>query len=266
MSDPAARSAAWLDWMARVRGDLLRQPFGHAPDLREVRRFHAQHWTVHRPLHLRGAFAGPATRWTLDILRARVPPGLEVEVQAGRNADPDFERNCGDHVERMPWRSFLLMVEDGPDNEVYLTARNARSNGALMAALADDLRPLPPVVRDDPAAGFLWFGRGSLTPLHVDHTCNFLVQLMGVRLVRVAPPSAQPLVENDRFVFSRLRWLGEADAAARGISFTDHLLEPGDLLFLPVGWWHCVRAEGVSAMLSTTATWWPNRWTEGYPP
>jgi mannose-6-phosphate isomerase-like protein (cupin superfamily) len=40
---------------------------------------------------------------------------------------------------------------------------------------------------------------------------------------------------------------------------------PGDLLFVPIGWWHQVRSESFSTMLTYTHFHWPNAGHEHYP-
>ena len=42
-------------------------------------------------------------------------------------------------------------------------------------------------------------------------------------------------------------------------------MTPGDLLFIPIGWWHQVRSESFSTMLTYTSFHWPNAGHENYP-
>lgn len=254
------RTQAWLAWMARVRGALIQQEFGAAPE--EARAFHARHWATHAP----GVFSvprSPAMGWTLPKLRAMAGE-IEVEVQAGRLAEPDYEIRSPSLKTRMPFGAFLDEVEHGEPNAVYMTANNAAANAALLARLAPDLMPLPVMLRPDPSAGFVWLSRGGKTPQHHDLTCNILVQLVGTRRVRIAPPSETPRMQNHLHVFSRLQWPGDLDR--EGIISWDVDLLPGEALFIPVGWWHTVETPDVSIMASFTNFWWPNYWLEGFPP
>ena len=41
--------------------------------------------------------------------------------------------------------------------------------------------------------------------------------------------------------------------AFRNVPFVDCILEPGDLLYIPIGWWHYVRGLSVSFSVSF---WW----------
>ena len=51
----------------------------------------------------------------------------------------------------------------------------------------------------------------------------------------------------------------------RTVADLPELLTPGDLLFIPIGWWHQVRSESFSTMLTYTSFHWPNAGHENYP-
>jgi ribosomal protein L16 Arg81 hydroxylase len=51
-----------------------------------------------------------------------------------------------------------------------------------------------------------------------------------------------------------------AEAAAKEV-----VLSPGEALFIPVGWWHHIRALEVSINLAFTAFKWSNRFEWFYP-
>ncbi|MDX3901740.1 MAG: cupin-like domain-containing protein [Sphingobium sp.] len=42
-------------------------------------------------------------------------------------------------------------------------------------------------------------------------------------------------------------------------------LKAGDLLYIPIGWWHQVRSESFSVMATYTNFLWPNAGHENYP-
>lgn len=249
------RSDAWMAWMEGVRSRLLRSSG------RGI--FFANHWATHTPA-LFSVQPLPAMGWTLETLR-RAAGEVEVEVQAGRLSDRNYESRSNHHKTRMPFAGFLDLVESGPANDVYMTANNTAANAALLAALAGDLTPLPPMLRPDPAQGFLWIGRDTLTPMHHDLTQNLMIQLVGTKVVRLVSPVEQRRMGNALHVYADFAWLDDDLAKRREIAFTEIRLPPGQALFLPVGWWHCVRAEGFSVTYTTTNFVWPNDWTQGFP-
>ncbi|PQV53178.1 Cupin-like domain-containing protein [Paraburkholderia sp. BL21I4N1] len=102
-------------------------------------------------------------------------------------------------------------------------------------------------------AGQLWFGRASgaslVTRLHCDPANSFLAQIHGRKRVRLyAPAQEDALYAFDSFNTYRPCRVDVASpdltrfprfAQARGV---DVVLEPGDLLVIPTGWYHCVWA------------------------
>ena len=78
--------------------------------------------------------------------------------------------------------------------------------------------------------------RGATTPLHHDRHPNYLCHVVGRKLVYLWPPDAPiprnaPPAENT----SPLDAASIVDACELRAD-----LRPGDVLFIPEGWWHCV--------------------------
>ncbi|RPA72255.1 Clavaminate synthase-like protein [Ascobolus immersus RN42] len=141
----------------------------------------------------------------------------------------------------------------------------------------------------EPAAPILntWFGPPStISPLHTDPHHNLLLQLFGKKYIRLYPPSATPYLfprgkdENgvDMSNTSSIPWemveggmdgeniggvsgLGggvDVEDAVRfggfeGVEYVECVLDEGEGLFLPRGWWHYVRGLSVGWSVSC---WW----------
>ncbi|BCW90857.1 hypothetical protein sos41_40330 [Alphaproteobacteria bacterium SO-S41] len=264
------------DWLLRTQQRLR----GLSPAADAIRRmppsardaFLDQHYALNRPVVLAGAVADwPATsKWSAHHLRRRLGD-TEIELQAGRTDDADFERNKDAHRIRMPFAAFIDRIAQSPGNDLYLTAYNSAANAAALAPLADELGSLDAYLAPG-AAGMLWIGpAGSFTPLHHDLTNNLLVQLRGRKRVVLVSPAETPRLYNDRHVFSEIRDIAASDLdlkrfpLAAGVRAHQVTLEPGDALFIPVGWWHQVTALDFSVSATYTNFIWPNDAYEDYP-
>ena len=234
-----------------------------APDF-----FYCHHYEVNRPVKLTGIVDHwPAlTRWSLDHFAA-VAGNNVIEAQVERECDPNYELDKDDHRRLVRFGELIdWLRRDEASNDIYLTAYNSGANAAALAPLWDDLAPidlLDPRDRD----GFFWLGpRGTLTPWHHDLTNNLLVQVMGRKRVRMAPPWASARMRNSRHCFSD--WGNDPLPAGRGDAETPPVLEtiigPGEAIFLPVGWWHQVEALDLSASMSFTSFRRANAHVEDY--
>ena len=110
-----------------------------------------------------------------------------------------------------------------------------------------------------------WLGpAGTVTPLHCDYDDNLFAQIWGSKRIILSPP------HHDEFLYPR-----EANAIlfgspfdpeapdyerfplAREATMIECLVEPGDMLYVPAGWYHQVRSLAFS--LSS------NRWARAVP-
>jgi len=184
---------------------------------------------------------------------------MAVEIQEGRASHANFERDSSPLKSMTDLASFLQRVREADDtNDFYMTARNGSANAALVAAAMDPASLCPELLDGTQADGnvFLWIGpRGTFTPAHHDLTNNFFLQVKGSKEFRLASSLALLEVDNDRhcYLASSLSEIDRrrVDSGLPALSFTVTLGE-GDILFIPLGWWHEVR--GLTASISLSAT------------
>lgn len=109
---------------------------------------------------------------------------------------------------------------------------------------------------------FGWIGpAGTITGLHKDDSNNLLAQLYGRKKVILFSPKNDPFVYPSRKYDYGAR-LSYVDAEApdleryplfRRAQAEEVVLNPGELLFIPIGWWHQVRSLEPSISVSCFA-------------
>jgi ribosomal protein L16 Arg81 hydroxylase len=215
-----------------------------------------------RPVVIQGlARDWPAMqRWSPQDLKQRFGH-LEVEVQAERQADPQYEVNKLQHRRRVRLGDFVDQVlVSGPSNDHYLTANNELLRRPEFAPLLADIGSLP----DYNSCSF-WFGpAGTVTPLHHDTLMLFHTQVVGRKRWRFVSPLETPRVYNYYDVYSPVD-IDRPDLHRYPdfgqVKVLDVVVEPGETMFLPLGWWHQVTALDLSMSFSFSNPAVPNTFT-----
>ena len=172
----------------------------------------------------------------------------------------------------------------GPLTQLYIAQASLLD---LPLAMQEDVPP-PDLVqkagRGDVYASSVWLGlEPTYTPWHRDPNPNLFVQLCSRKTVRVMPPTAGERIfrtvqtelmkrrEGTRPSSSRIRGeemmqgperelLHEAvwstAATLSESTLQEAHLEPGDMLFIPKGWWHSVKSVYADGRLNGSVNWW----------
>lgn len=262
------------DWLLEMRSQLRRiapPPLRRRPKL-DSETFLREHYIANEPVIITGmlddAVRDPC--WDLDNLRARFGE-CEVEIQSGRKADANYEQNSLAHKRLMRFAGYVDLVRAGASNDIYMTANNSTRNREALGELWPHLPRVPEYLKEEEGQpqGFFWFGpAGTITPFHHDLTNNVMMQLVGRKRVRLVSPSDTPRMYNERHCFTPVdgaapdvkRW-----PLLRDVEIIDCVLEPGEILFLPVGWWHYVEALDISITVAATHFRWDNDFYSRYP-
>lgn len=254
----AAKYAWWLEVMrrsARESSTWGEVPRLHRPD---TATFRDDHYAANRPCVIEGAMEGwPALRtWQPEHLRERFGDAIvQIEANAGEQAagggTPDRA------FQEMRFGDFIDLVESGEGVDGhYMTANNTEANTAALDGLFDDviwpdfLQPTGHPLGN----GWFWYGpQGSFTPLHHDLTNNLMAQFRGRKRVKLVAPFESAHIYNHEHRYSRV----DLDAVdlerfpeMADVTIFETVIGPGDMLFLPAGWWHTVRALDVSVTVT----------------
>lgn len=230
-----------------------------------------------RPVILTGvASAWKAAAWTPASLQARFGgTPLRYEEWEGDEAtnDPlDFVRRQRYRDTTLAGYVDLLQRAEGPSRRIYSAAVPFLRT---MPGLAEELGSLEPYMGFSPLLParareklqyepLMWLGpAGTLSTLHFDRMDNFFVQLHGRKKWVVLPRGQGECVHwpCEALGLSFLHWspvdveYPDLERHPRFAQATpiEFVVEPGEVLFMPVGWWHFVRSLDTSISLNF---WW----------
>ncbi|HTV86908.1 MAG TPA: cupin-like domain-containing protein [Dyella sp.] len=262
------------DWVLDTQCRMNRLRDSHVPQRHQLPRdeFFDSYYTAGRPVIITGMMDDwPAmTRWNFDYFKQRCGE-REVEIQFNRDADQHYELRKTAHRKTMLFGDYVELVRNaGLSNNFYMTAYNEGMNRTALADLWQDIVQIPEYLDGAGSTqGFLWFGpTGTITPFHHDLTNNFMAQVMGRKRVLLMPACELAQVYNHEHCFTHVD--GRQVDLARyprmaDVQMLSCVLHPGQVLFLPVGWWHFVEALDVSVTVSFTNFRWDNDFTGSYP-
>jgi hypothetical protein len=234
--------------------------------------FFTDYYIANRPVIITGMIDDwPALqKWSLDYFAARFG-GREIEVQFGRSENDDYEVDREKYIRKITVAEYVERVRSvGATNDFYLTANNNAYNKTVVPELWDDIIQIPEYLdARDRLAGFFWMGpAGTITPFHHDLTNNFMAQVLGRKRVKLAPSWDMPLMANHRHVYSAIdgrKTLFTPRPAPREAQILECVLNPGEVLFLPIGCMHFVEALEISVTMSFTNFLYDNDFSSSYP-
>lgn len=192
-------------------------------------------------------------RWSPAYFRERYG-AVSVNITDSRESDPFYDAHTEQHARTVRLDEFVSRVLDaGESNDFYMVAKNRNAAGPELRSLFDDVVLPSGWFREEQqfTSTALWFGpAGTVTPLHHDGSSILFCQVHGRKRWRLASPLETALLEGARAMYSAIDPEHLPSEPALGVTFKDFVLEPGEALFIPAGWWHHVRALDVSISLA----------------
>jgi hypothetical protein len=255
----ALKNSAWLlktyEKLSRMDNSFGEIERISVPPFKE---FVSKYLSRNRPVILKAAMEDwPAyKKWSLEYFQ-QVHGTATVSIQDGRDADPHYERNQKFFRKEVIFSDFIeRLKQTESSNDFYMTAGN----------MAQHIESLPEIFADSDAVnigdgyltgqteGSLWIGpKGTITPLHFDMVNNLFCQIRGRKQVRLVPSWSLPWVYNDYHVYS------DVDAARpdfdkhplfENATVYDFVVNAGEVLFIPIGWWHHLESLDMSISLT----------------
>ena len=270
LEDALAKKAARERRDALVRGvtsiqemrQAIRRAGRHLPSISTVPRVGVLDAAAFRTRATEGlpfVISGLVGKWPLSTLTQQTLRdrfgGVHVRARVGDYINTAFAPDRA--MQDMSLLAYLELVADNTQGlPPYLGNLELRELNALCHWPAYFKKMGPPR---------FWLGpAGTVTPLHCDYDDNIFAQIWGAKRVFLSPP------HHDEFLYTR-----EANAIlfgspfdpeapdfdkfplARGAAMIECIVQAGELLYVPAGWYHQVRALTFS--LSA------NRWARALP-
>ncbi len=233
-----------------------------------------QHLTrARKPVLFPGAAAHwPAVaKWTDGYLREKLGQH-QVTVTESRDGlfegDPEKGHYHSGQMHEMAFGAFLDAILETPPRNYYLHRQDLRTT---LSELREDIVEYDLMGETAYLLPGVWMGpRGSVTQLHHDFADNLFTQIRGEKRVILADPEQEGLYY--RFPFrlygkksswhlSLVKTSTTPDLARfpefEGVALYDFLMKPGDILFVPVFWWHELHALGQPTI--SVSQWWDTR-------
>ncbi|MER9431710.1 cupin-like domain-containing protein [Mesorhizobium sp. M0408] len=219
--------------------------------------FFADYYSRNRPLVLRKAIRHwPALyKWSPQHFADRYG-NAPVMITSNRQADPWYEINARTHMTQTTMADFVsMLLVGGQTNDYYLVANNYALQSERLAPLFDDIGGVSGLLDSTLRRGrtFLWLGpAGTVTPLHHDKTNLLIAQVLGRKRIILYPTESIRHMNNVVGVFTAAdpEHPERSPIDLRGIRHFVVTIDPGDVLFVPIAWWHHVRALDLSITVS----------------
>jgi len=225
--------------------------------------FFQDYYAANRPVILTDvAHAWPALElWSRPEYFAEKFGDTPLSVCMGRAGDPRCDRDFWKYVKTMTMRDYAAWVKTaGETNDGYLISNNRLLENEHFHSLLADI--IPPAQYVEPERFYtymsFWFGpAGTRTPLHHDGNNILFCQVAGRKEVYLVSPWETALLARAEGFYAHTPvpdgFSGEGQRPPdEAFSWPAEriVLQPGEALFLPVGWWHQVRALDLSVSIS----------------
>ncbi|MCB1052815.1 MAG: cupin-like domain-containing protein [Acidobacteria bacterium] len=235
------------------------------PEIPKVKKISAacflgDYYSQNRPILLDGLIQDwPVFRqWSPPYLRRRWG-SLSMSCQRKDLVRPKNVRCPEKDAIVMPFSEVLHDFISDDVQGAFIVANNRLLQQTGFEGLIEGIEPLPSWMcgPNRLIQTHWWMGpSGTYTPWHHDSLNILFCQIWGHKRIRLVPATEWVWMQNQEGVFGKLP--KEAGAKNATPHVTEMVLEPGQALFLPVGWWHEVESLSPSLSVALTHFSFPN--------
>ena len=212
--------------------------------------FERDYRAADRPVVLRGAAADwPATRTWSPAMFAERFGDVEITPSVGLpDTEVPYTARDRDHRQRMTVRELIARMDAG--DRCYIDqVVSSLYPGLEREYNFESMRPTPVLTV------LVWVGSRTHSGLHYDYVDNLFAQVHGTKdAILAAPEQAANLhVFSDAHSKSQVAPRSpdlRAHPRFRRAALLEARLEPGDVLFVPRGWWHYFASSERSISLA----------------
>lgn len=217
--------------------------------------FYESYYCLNRPVILKDmASSSPALqKWSPNFFAGNYG-SVPIQITSDREGVSDYEANFRRTTSTVTVAEFVNRLSNhDQSNDFYLVARNYFFENPAFAELREDLLPPPQIINvadRTPGTAKLWFGpKGTVTPLHHDEHSILFLQIYGRKRFKLIPSFELPKIYLRKNFYSAVD-LENIDSGRYPkfleTTIADVTIGPGDILFLPVGWWHWAKSLDIS--------------------
>lgn len=185
------------------------------------------------------------SEWSFDNLEQRLGDTIiKYQDRSGLTSHLD---TFSDNTVEGSFSEFLRLVRTG-ERDVYLIAHDKAFERIAFRELLDQIPTSPKLLRERPQdrRTFLWIGaNGATTHMHRDLNNGIVAQVCGRRRFSLVPSRQMDLIYNTSGFVSDVDFRNpncDVFPDLKRATILNGVLEPGQALFLPLGWWHYFEA------------------------